>query len=143
LGIEYRKDAPVDVPLLTELYRSSSLGARRPLDDPRIVQQMIEHSNLIVTAWDGALLVGLARSLTDFGYIAYLADLVVRESHQRQRVGLELIHRTQQALGPRAKLLLLAAPEAAEYYPHIGFSAISGAWIIGARDELGDRTGST
>ena len=97
---------------------------------------MIQHGNLIVTAWDGPLLVGLSRSLTDFGYIAYLADLVVRESHQRQGIGLELIRRTQQELGPRAKLLLLAAPEAEEYYPHIGFSPVSSAWIVGARDEL-------
>ncbi len=34
---------------------------------------MIAHSDVLVTAWNDDLLVGLARSLTDYGYVAYLA----------------------------------------------------------------------
>lgn len=136
-AIGYRIGIKPDRQDFVELYRASSLGARRPLDDPNIVQAMIDHANLLVTAWDGGLLVGLARTLTDFGYIGYLGDLVVRESHQRTGIGVELIRRTQAEMGPRSRLLLLAAPEAKNYYARVGFKAISGAWIRGPSDTVG------
>ncbi len=136
-GIDYRVGAKPELQAFVDLYQASSLGARRPLDDPEIVQAMIGHANLLVTAWEGELLVGLARTLTDFAYIGYLADLVVRESHQTAGIGVELIRRSQAEMGPRSKLLLLAAPEAKDYYPRIGFREISDAWIVGAREEVG------
>lgn len=34
-------------------------------------------ADITVTAWDGEMLVGIARTLTDFSYAAYLADLAV------------------------------------------------------------------
>ena len=66
--IEYRFGNDLDVGIVTELYHASTLGARRPVDDPAIMTDMIKHANLVVTAWDGDLLVGIARSLTDFSY---------------------------------------------------------------------------
>jgi GNAT superfamily N-acetyltransferase len=135
--IEYRIGFKPDREAFVELYRACSLGARRPLDDPDIVLAMIEQCNLLVTAWEGGVLVGVARTLTDFGYIGYLADLAVRETHQRRGIGIELIRRSQAEMGPRARLLLWAAPEAAEYYPRIGFRAVPDTWIVGAREKLG------
>jgi predicted N-acetyltransferase YhbS len=75
------------------------------------------------------LLVGISRSLTDFSYATYLADLAVRESHQRRGIGKELIRLTQQASAP-ASIILLAAPAAEQYYPHIGFAHHPQAWIL-------------
>ena len=40
-------------------------------------------------------------------------------------------------MGPHSKLLPLAAPEARDYYPRIGFKGISDAWIVGTREEVG------
>ena len=37
---------------------------------------------------------------------------------------------TRAALGPKTKLILLAAPAAAEYYPHIGFERHESAWLL-------------
>ena len=91
---------------------------------------MIARANLVFTAWDGDLMVGIARSFSDFAYVTYLADLAVRESHQRAGIGKELIQRTRDAAGPEAYLTLLAAPKAADYYPHIGFQPHYSAWII-------------
>ncbi|HEY7863246.1 MAG TPA: GNAT family N-acetyltransferase, partial [Thermoanaerobaculia bacterium] len=96
------------------------------------------NANLVVTAWDGGRLVGISRSLTDFSYVAYLADLAVRESHQKRGIGLELIRRTRAALGPKAMIVLLAAPAAADYYPRIGFSRHDSAWILKAGEALAD-----
>jgi predicted N-acetyltransferase YhbS len=54
----------------------------------------------------------------------------VRASHQHRGIGKELIRRTQAELGPGASLVLLAAPAAVGYYPHIGFSQHASAWLL-------------
>jgi transketolase C-terminal domain/subunit len=74
-----------------DLYRDSTLGERRPIDDEAIVAHMLRHANLVVTAWDGKVMVGIARTLTDFSYVGYLADLAVRGSYQNCGKGSELI----------------------------------------------------
>jgi len=135
--ITYRIGGELDVDQVIELYRASTLGDRRPVEDRTRMAAMIKNANLIITAWDGVLLVGISRSLSDFSYITYLSDLAVRVSHQRSGIGKELIRQTQRAAGPQARLLLLAAPGAAEYYPHIGFTHMPRAWIIGPDDRIG------
>lgn len=135
--MEYRYGNQLNLEQVIEMYRASTLGERRPMDDPAIVRNMLEHANLVVTAWDGDLLVGIARTFTDFGYVGYLADLAVRESHQRQGVGLALIQKTRERMGPRSMLVLLAAPKAVEYYPRIGFTRHDSAWILRASEPLG------
>jgi predicted N-acetyltransferase YhbS len=135
--MEYRYGNDLDLEQATELYKASTLGERRPIDDPAIVRAMLEHANLVVTAWDGELLVGISRTLTDFLYVGYLADLAVRESHQRRGIGFELIEKTRARMGPRSMLVLLAAPKAVDYYPRIGFKRHDSAWILRAAEPLG------
>src|SRR5437667_12780351 len=109
--ITYRLGNDLDLDQVIELYRASTLGERRPIDDRARMQKMLVGANLVVTAWDGDLLVGISRSVTDFSYATYLSDLAVRVSHQRQGIGKELMRRTQQASAP-ATIVLLAAPAA-------------------------------
>jgi len=96
---------------------------------------MLSNANLVITAWAGELLVGISRSLTDYSYVTYLSDLAVRQSHQRQGIGKELIRRTQEASAP-ATLILLAAPAAEQYYPHIGFTHHPQAWRLAADKKI-------
>jgi predicted N-acetyltransferase YhbS len=131
-AITYRLGGLLDLDEVIELYRASTLGERRPIDDRAAVADMLRHANLIITAWDGALAVGIARTMTDFSYVAYLADLAVRASHQRQGIGKELIRRTRAALSPGALLVLLSAPKAVDYYPHVGFIRHPQAWTVKA-----------
>lgn len=137
MPITYRRGNDLDLDDVIDLYRATSLGARRPIDDREIMADMLRHANLVITAWDGELLVGISRSLTDFSNVTYLADLAVRESHQRLGIGVELIRRTREALGPRSMIVLLAAPAAVDYYPRIGFTRHESAWILKAGDRLG------
>jgi GNAT superfamily N-acetyltransferase len=132
--IVYLYGNDLDLDAVIELYRASTLGQRRPVDDRDCMAAMMAQANLVVTAWDGSLLVGIARSLTDFCYVGYLADLAVRQSHQRQGIGIQLIQKTREQLGPRSKLVLLAAPQALDYYPHIGFSQHHSAWLLSTAD---------
>jgi GNAT superfamily N-acetyltransferase len=127
--IDYRKDIRPATEQARELYRASTLGERRPIDDEARFAAMLANANLIVTAWDGELLVGISRCVTDFVWTTYLADLAVRVSHQHHGIGKELMRRTQ-AAAPQAKLLLLAAPAAERYYPHVGFSHFPQAWML-------------
>ena len=127
--IDYRNDVRPATEQARDLYRASTLGERRPIDDEARFAAMLANANLIVTAWDGELLVGISRCVTDFAWTTYLADLAVRVSHQRQGIGKELMRRTQ-AAAPQAKLLLLAAPAAEQYYPHVGFRHFPQAWML-------------
>jgi predicted N-acetyltransferase YhbS len=97
---------------------------------------MLARADIVVTAWDGLLMVGIARSVSDFSYFTYLADLAVRVSHQRTGIGRELIRRTRDLGGPDTNLLLLSAPAAVAYYPHIGFARHESAWLLRPEDEL-------
>ena len=135
-AIEYRFGNDLNLDQVIELYNASTLGARRPVDDRQIMSEMVRQANLVITAWAGDLLIGIARTLTDFGYVGYLADLAVRQSHQRQGIGVELIKLTREKMGPRSMLVLLAAPNATAYYPKIGFHRHDSAWTLGAGDRF-------
>ncbi|WP_040666252.1 GNAT family N-acetyltransferase [Nitrolancea hollandica] len=128
--ITYRIGNDLDLDAVIALYEDSTLGARRPIDDRERMAATIANANLVVTAWDGDLLVGMARSLSDFSYVTYLSDLAVRLEYQRSGIGKELIRRTQAAGGERTKVLLIAAPAAEDYYPHIGFIPQPRAWAL-------------
>jgi len=129
-AIAYRTGNDLDLDQVIELYKASTLGERRPIDDRQRFAAMLQNANLVITAWDGTLLVGISRSITDFSYFTYLSDLAVRVSHQKQGIGKELIRLTQSHGGPQTTLLLLAAPAAANYYPHIGFTHEPRAWLL-------------
>src|SRR5690606_18724944 len=133
--IDYRSDRRPGLEQARELYRASTLGERRPIDDDARFQAMLDHANLVVTAWDGPLLLGISRCVTDFTWTTYLADLAVRVSHQRQGIGRELVRHTQ-AAAPQAKLLLLAAPAAERYYPRIGVRRVPQAGMLREDDAL-------
>jgi len=135
--IDYRYGNDLDLDQVIDLYRDSTLGERRPIDDRSIVLAMLRHSNLVVTAWDAERLVGLSRTLTDFAYVGYLSDLAVALSHQRLGIGTELMARTRAKMGPRSMLVLLAAPLAVDYYPKLGFKRHDSAWVLRAGDAFG------
>ena len=133
--IAYRTGNDLDLDAVLEVYRASTLGERRPVDDRERMRVMLANANLVITAWEGELLVGISRSLTDWSYATYLSDLAVRVSHQRKGIGKELMRLTQ-AAAPRAMLILLAAPAAVDYYGHVGFSHHPQAWILKSGDTI-------
>lgn len=126
--ITYSVERLITADQYIELLNSCTLGARRPVDDPARIRGMLEHANLLVTAWDGELLVGASRCLSDYSYVTYCSDLAVRESHQSQGIGRELLKRTLETGG--CTIVLLSAPQAVEYYPHIGFQQHPSAWTV-------------
>ena len=109
----------------------STLAERRPVHDLDTIRAMLKNADVILTARLDGLLVGVSRAITDFAYCTYLSDLAVDEKHQRQGIGRELIRRTHEAAGLHTTLILLAAPKAQTYYPHIGMTKHDSCWVIG------------
>ncbi|WP_295389263.1 GNAT family N-acetyltransferase [uncultured Thiodictyon sp.] len=130
MDITYLDDAKLTVEAAIDLYRRSTLGERRPLDRPDIFAGMIDNASLTVTAWHDERLVGIARTLTDFTYVAYLADLAVDRDYQRLGIGKRLIQETKQRLGSECMIVLLAAPRAHAYYSKLGFEPNPRGWML-------------
>ena len=108
----------------------STLAERRPVHEPETIRTMLKHAGLIVAARCGGLIVGVSRAVTDFSFCVYLSDLAVDVAFQKCGIGKELIRRTHEAAGLNATLILLAAPKAVDYYPHIGMQKHDSCWII-------------
>ncbi len=132
-AVLYRVNPTLTAEAVAAVYRSA--GLRRPVDDLARIGQMLAHANLIVGAYLPAengeeQLIGVARALTDFSYCCYLSDLAVALPYQRLGIGRRLIEEVRTAIGGGAMLLLLSAPDAMDYYPHIGFDKVQNGWII-------------
>jgi GNAT superfamily N-acetyltransferase len=128
--ISYRDDAVITPDQAIDLYVRSTLGERRPIHNKNTFAAMLKNANLTITAWNKGQLIGISRTLTDFAYVAYLADLAVDQKYQRSGIGKQLIEQTQSRLGPECTIVLLAAPKANEYYEHIGFEHNPRAWTL-------------
>lgn len=137
MNIVFSQDRKITAEEFRDLLVRSTLGERRPIDDTACLTAMLAQADLLCTAWAGDVLVGLARSVTDFVYCCYLSDLAVDERFQHQGIGKELIRFTKSLLGPRATLLLLSAPGAVDYYPKIGFDKHPSAWVLAAEKTIG------
>jgi predicted N-acetyltransferase YhbS len=128
--IEYRTDRKVDVAEFKDILERSGLAARRPVNDAGRLERMLQAYNLVVTAWHGGLLVGIATCWTDYAHSAYLADLAVAADRQRSGIGRELVYLARDTVGPQVTLILLSAPAAVDYYPRIGMERFTDCFIF-------------
>ena len=136
--IVYKDDAAITVEQAIALYKASTLGERRPTDRPDIFEGMLKNTDVLISAWhvegEGPelreKLVGISRTLTDFTYVAYLADLAVDVAWQKQGIGKQMIAETRKRLGKECAVVLLAAPKANDYYVKLGFEHNPRAWVL-------------
>ncbi|AQS65676.1 GNAT family N-acetyltransferase [Streptomyces pactum] len=122
--------AALDPAEVLAVYHASGLAERRPVEDPERFAAMVANANLVLAARDeeGTLL-GIVRAMSDFSYVTYVCDIAVVRERQRSGIGRALIDATREA-APAAKLVLLSAPAAVDYYPHIGFTRHASAWVL-------------
>jgi predicted N-acetyltransferase YhbS len=131
--VSYQLESDLAAAEFIDVLVRSTLAERRPVDRPDVIAAMLRHADIVVTARVDGQLVGVSRAISDFSYCTYLSDLAVDEAHQGQGIGRELIRRTHEAAGVDTTLILLAAPNARTYYPHIGMRAHESCWIIPRR----------
>ena len=127
--IDYQLEPELSADEFIDVLIRSTLGERRPIDDRERIEAMLKNADLIVTARSNGQLVGVSRAITDFAFCTYLSDLAVDETCQKQGIGRELIERTHQAAGLKTRLILIAAPKARSYYPHIGMVPHDSCWM--------------
>lgn len=127
--IIYKIENDLSVEEFRKVLVNSTLGERRPVDNLERLEKMLRFANLTITARENGKLVGVSRSLTDFGFCTYLSDLAVDESYQKKGIGKELIKLTKKET-PDAILILLAAPEAEKYYPKIGMKQFEQCYFL-------------
>lgn len=113
---------------VAEVFMNS--GITRPHEDLPRIQRMIDHADILITAWLDGKMIGVARAITDFSYCCYLSDLAVDNQYQKLGIGKELIKQVQTAIGDECSLILLSAPGAVDYYPRIGFTKNDRAFVI-------------
>ena len=115
----------------------SGLASIRPVGDLERLQAMLSSAQLVVTArldQPGRPLVGVARTITDFAWCAYLSDLAVVKSAQGLGIGRGLLDATRAHCGPSAALILSSVPEAVPFYERAGMERIADAfWYRRAR----------
>lgn len=134
MELTYQREPGLEAAEFRDLLRRSTLAERRPVDTPGVIEGMLENADVIITARQGDLLVGVSRAITDHHYCTYLSDLAVDAAFQRQGIGKELIRRTHEEAGLATTLILLAAPKAREYYPRIGMTKHESCWIFPPRN---------
>lgn len=128
--ISYARETDLAADEFIDVLRRSTLSERRPVDDQQRIARMLAGSQLVYTARAGGVLVGVSRAITDFSYCVYLADLAVDVAWQGCGIGRELIRQTHAAAGPETMLILLAAPKAETYYPHVGLHPHHSCWTL-------------
>ena len=133
MKIAYDLEPSLNATEFIDVLVRSTLAERRPINRPDIVRGMLEHADIILTARVDGKLVGVSRALTDYSYCTYLSVLAVDQAFQGKGIGRELIRRTHAAAGVHTTLILLAAPKARTYYPHIGMERHDSAWTIRGR----------
>jgi GNAT superfamily N-acetyltransferase len=124
--ITYAREQDLPAEEYIAVIGSTYMGERRPVGNPARVTEMLAGSQLIVTARGrtGAI-VGVARGISDGAWVCYLADLCVRDGWHRRGIGKGLLDFSAELLGPRIAIVLMAYPEAADYYRKIGMGEMA------------------
>lgn len=130
LDIEYLNNVKISADEFVDLLKRSTLDTRRPVHDKDRIQRMLDHGNILITAWYQNKLVGISRALSDFSFCCYLSDLAVDEAFQKKGIGKKLIEETHSVAGHQTVLILLAAPAATQYYPKIGMERFTDCFLI-------------
>ncbi len=110
---------------ITVLYRRAPL--LRPVSDLDRLWVMFERASLVLTAWNGARLVGIARVLTDGVLYSYLCDLAVEPDVQGLGIGRRLI---QGVLDRCSGTDLLLRGPLGRYSKHVGLERVSDTWVV-------------
>lgn len=133
MEVTYALEPGLEAAEFLDLLARSTLADRRPVGEPETIRGMLRNADVVVVARVGGRAVGVSRAITDFSYCTYLSDLAVDRAYQGRGIGRELIRTTHEAAGLGTTLILLAAPGARTYYPHVGLTPHDSCWIIPRR----------
>ena len=119
--ITYTDGNSFDPSILLPLFEQAPWSKGRTRHD---AQTMVQHTNLLITAWDGERVVGCGRVLTDYVYRASIWDVIVDGRYQGQEIGTEIINRIlSHSTLQRVELIWLCTRDKQAFYETLGFNA--------------------
>ena len=119
--ITYSDQKNFDPGSLLRLFEQAPWATGRSLEESK---EMIAHTQVMITAWDGARLVGCGRVLTDFVFRASIWDVIVDSQYQGRDIGTGVIQRILRHPDlQRVELFWLCTRNKQVFYESLGFSA--------------------
>jgi hypothetical protein len=76
MAVAYKLEPNLSATEFVDVLVRSTLAERRPVNRLDVIQGMLKHADLILTARNDELLVGVSRAITDFSYCTYLSQRV-------------------------------------------------------------------
>lgn len=133
-SIEYRRTRDIPLASLVALYRENEWSAA---DKPDALGRAIANSDFVVSAWDAALLVGLANALSDDHLVVYYPHLLVAPSHQGRGIGRQLVGMLKERYAGFHQQVLVAEGQSIAFYEKCGFARAGrtrSMWIYQGND---------
>lgn len=124
--IRYNIDKFVDFNRLIELFNEA--GWQDKTNDAERLKQMVENSQIVVTAWDSEVMVGFARCTTDYVFNGQINNVVVDSRYRKQGIGKELVSRILSSNG-RVTYMLRSEPENEAFYRLMGLENTDRAMV--------------
>ncbi|HEY8596866.1 MAG TPA: GNAT family N-acetyltransferase [Thermomicrobiales bacterium] len=94
-----------------------------------LLPDLLLNSTFVVSAWDGARLVGLSRVVSDRVYISTLQQVGVHPDYQRQGLGSDLVRRCIARFATTRFILTTDDASNETFYARFGFEAIGNAMV--------------
>lgn len=122
--ITYKQNPQLDFQAVLEIY--DSVGWTNYTDRPTMLQKALEHSLLVLAAFDGNRLVGLLRAVGDGHSIVFIQDILVLPTYQRQGIGRHLLEQAITYFPGIYQLHLLTdnTEKTRSFYEALGFTAV-------------------
>lgn len=119
--IKYKVNKQVELFELLNLYKDA--GWLAYTNQPKLLQQAINQSLYVIAAYDNQELVGLLRVVGDGLTIVYIQDILVLKSHQRFKIGTQMmLMALDEFKSVRQKVLLTDdQPKVRKFYESLGF----------------------
>ena len=111
---------------IATLYRRAPL--LRQTDNADRLRRAFENAQLVLSAWHGERLVGVARVLTDGVQVSYLCDLAVEPDVQGSGIGKRIIDAVLERC-EGTELVLRDSNLSTGFYEHLGFERIENGWV--------------
>ena len=101
-----------------ELFKQAGWSDKTEDTDRLIL--MVENSQVVVTAWDGEIMIGFARCVTDFVFNGQINNVVVDHKYRGRGIGKGLIENILNS-SKKVTYILRGDPENIDFYKELGF----------------------
>ncbi|MEG3342925.1 GNAT family N-acetyltransferase [Streptococcus suis] len=122
--ITYKQNPQLDFQAVLDLY--ASVDWTGYTSRPEMLEKALEHSLLVLAAFDGDRLVGLLRAVGDGYSIIFIQDILVLPAYQRQGIGRHLLEQAVTHFPGIYQLHLLTdnTEKTRSFYEELGFTAV-------------------